>query len=136
MIFGRKDQKPIRIADKQVKEWKYTTCGYCSTGCSIEIGMNEQGNAVASRGVADADVNRGKLCIKGIFEHELFDAAGRGNNPLVRDQIHEQYKEISWDVALDTMGEKIKAIQDKYGKDAFAIVSTFELGNEIPKIAS
>jgi len=130
MIFGRKDQKPIRIADKQVKEWKYTTCGYCSTGCSIEIGVNEQGNAVASRGVADADVNRGKLCIKGIFEHELFDAAGRGNNPLVRDQIHDQYKETNWDSALDTMGDKIKAIQEQYGKDSFAIVSTGQLLTE------
>jgi len=130
MIFGRKDQKPIRIADKQVKEWKYTTCGYCSTGCSIEIGVNEQGNAVASRGVADADVNRGKLCIKGIFEHELFDAAGRGNNPLVREQIHDQYKETNWDSALDTMGDKIKAIQEQYGKDSFAIVSTGQLLTE------
>ncbi|CAM2775433.1 molybdopterin oxidoreductase family protein [Moritella viscosa] len=130
MIFGRKDQKPIRIADKQVKEWKYTTCGYCSTGCSIEIGINKQGNAVASRGVADADVNRGKLCIKGIFEHELFDAAGRGNNPLVRDHIHDQYKETSWDSALDTMGDKIKAIQAQYGKDSFAIVSTGQLLTE------
>jgi ferredoxin-nitrate reductase len=130
MIFGRKDQKPIRIADKKVKEWKYTTCGYCSTGCSIEVGVDEQGNAVASRGVADADVNRGKLCIKGIFEHELFEAAGRGNNPLVREQIHEDYKETDWDAALDTMGGKIKEIQDKYGKDAFAIVSTGQLLTE------
>lgn len=130
MIFGRKDQKPIRIADKQVKEWKYTTCGYCSTGCSIEIGVNEQGNAVASRGVADADVNRGKLCIKGIFEHELFEAEGRGNNPLIRDHIHDKYKETNWDTALDTMSDKIKAIQDQYGKDAFAIVSTGQLLTE------
>ena len=130
MIFGRKDQKPIRIADKQVKEWKYTTCGYCSTGCSIEIGVNEQGNAVASRGVADADVNRGKLCIKGIFEHELFEAQGRGNNPLIREHIHDKYQETNWDSALDSMGEKIKAIQDKYGKDAFAIVSTGQLLTE------
>ena len=130
MIFGRKDQKPIRIADKQVKEWKYTTCGYCSTGCSIEIGVNEQGNAVASRGVADADVNRGKLCIKGIFEHELFEAEGRGNNPLIRDHIHDKYKETNWDTALDTMGDKIKAIQAQYGKDSFAIVSTGQLLTE------
>ena len=49
-IFGRKEQNPIRIADKKVHQWKYTTCGYCSTGCSIEIGLDKEGKAVASRG--------------------------------------------------------------------------------------
>ena len=78
MLFGRKKKNPVKIADKEISEWKYTTCGYCSTGCSIEVGINKQGKAVSSRGVAGADVNRGKLCIKGIFEHELFDTAGRG----------------------------------------------------------
>ncbi len=130
MIFGRKDQKPIRIADKKVEEWKYTTCGYCSTGCSIEVGVDKQGNAVASRGVGDADVNRGKLCIKGIFEHELFEAAGRGNNPLTRQHTHDDYKETDWDMALDTMADKIKAIQAEHGRDAFAIVSTGQLLTE------
>ncbi|WP_299014455.1 molybdopterin oxidoreductase family protein [uncultured Photobacterium sp.] len=130
MLFGREDQKPIRIADKKVVEWKYTTCGYCSTGCSIEVGINEEGKAVASRGVASADVNRGKLCIKGIFEHELFEAAGRGDKPLLRDRFHHDFKETAWDHALDTMADKIKAIQDQHGRDAFAVVSTGQLLTE------
>jgi anaerobic selenocysteine-containing dehydrogenase len=80
MLFGRKKKNPIKIADKGVKEWRYATCGYCSTGCSIEVGLNGDNEPVASRGVADADVNRGKLCIKGMFEHELFrKTAGRGS---------------------------------------------------------
>jgi assimilatory nitrate reductase catalytic subunit len=130
MLFGRKDRNPIRIADKKVVDWKYTTCGYCSTGCSIEVGLNADGKPVASRGVAEADVNRGKLCIKGIFEHELFDAAGRGNNPLVRDKVFEPYQETTWDSALDTMADKIKGIQDKHGRDSFAVVSTGQLLTE------
>src|ERR1019366_2604338 len=73
MLFGRKNRKPISIPVKTVKEWKYTTCNYCSTGCAIEIGLNENGKVVTSRGHAGADVNRGKLCIKGLLEHELFD---------------------------------------------------------------
>ena len=63
MLFGRKTRKPISIPVKDVKEWKYTTCNYCSTGCAIEIGLNEKGKIVTSRGHAGADVNRGKaLC--------------------------------------------------------------------------
>ncbi|MCW9054035.1 MAG: nitrate reductase [Motiliproteus sp.] len=130
MLFGRTDRKPIRIADKKVKEWKYTTCGYCSTGCSIQVGLNEEGRPVSARGAAGADVNRGKLCIKGIFEHELFEAAGRGSEPLLRDKIHEPYQEVSWDSAMDKTASEIKRIQETYGRDAFAIVSTGQILTE------
>ncbi|MFW2371974.1 MAG: molybdopterin oxidoreductase family protein, partial [Gammaproteobacteria bacterium] len=130
MLLGRNKKNPIKIADKNIVEWRYTTCGYCSTGCSIEVGINEDGKAVSSRGVGGADVNRGKLCIKGIFEHELFDSAGRGEKPLIRDRIHEDYQETSWDHALDTMSAKIKDIQNKYGRDAFAVVSTGQILTE------
>jgi anaerobic selenocysteine-containing dehydrogenase len=82
MSFGRTKKNPVRIADKGVTEWQYAACGYCSTGCSIEVGLNPDGKPVASRGVVDADVNRGKLCLRGIFEHELFDLAGRESQPL------------------------------------------------------
>ena len=45
-----------------------------ATGCSIEIGTNADGKLVTSRGVGGADVNHGKLCLKGIFEYEVFEA--------------------------------------------------------------
>jgi len=130
MLFGRKKKNPIKIADKGVVEWKYTTCGYCSTGCSIEVGLNGSGEAVASRGVASADVNRGKLCLKGIYEHELFRSAGRGRIPKMRERIHEEFVEASWDTALDRVGDEIKRIQQKYGRDSFAIVSTGQIMTE------
>ncbi len=40
MLFGRTTRKPISIPAKPVKEWKYSTCNYCSTGCVIELGLN------------------------------------------------------------------------------------------------
>ena len=91
MLFGRCQKNPIKIADKGVVEWKYAACGYCSTGCSIEVGVTADGKPVSSRGVAEADVNRGKLCLKGIFEHELFRTPGRGRTPLMRDKVHEEF---------------------------------------------
>ena len=131
MLFGRNKKNPIMIADKGVKEWRYATCGYCSTGCSIEVGLDADGEPVASRGVADADVNRGKLCIKGIFEHELFrKTAGRGDRPLIRSNRWEDFSETSWDVALDRTTDEIKRIQANYGRDAFAIVSTGQIMTE------
>lgn len=130
MLFGRGKKKVIKIVDKKVVNWTYTTCGYCSTGCSIEVGTNAEGKTVSSRGVGGADVNRGKLCVKGIFEHEIFDAQGRGDQPLIRNHIHQGYETTSWDHALDTVGEQIRHIQKKYGRDSFAIVSTGQLLTE------
>lgn len=130
MLFGRQKKNPIKIADKGVQKWTYSTCNYCSTGCAIEIGTNSDGIPVASRGAADADVNRGKLCVKGIFEHEIFESPGRGKTPLIRDSIHERYQEASWDSALQKMASEIKRIQTTYGRDAFAIVSTGQILTE------
>ncbi len=130
MLFGRSKKNPIKIVDKGVVDWKYTTCGYCSTGCSIEVGLNKQGEAVASRGVGNADVNRGKLCIKGIFEHELFKSAGRGEEPLFRQRIFDDFKPVSWDAALDKTAAEIQRIQSTYGRDSFAVVSTGQILTE------
>lgn len=130
MIFGRRNLNPIKIPDKKVSEWKHATCNYCSTGCSIEIGLDEKGKIISSRGDAAADVNRGKLCIKGILEHEIFNAPGRGVQPWIRDRFQEPTKNVSWDKALDHCAEKIQALQAKYGRDSFAVVSTGQLLTE------
>ena len=130
MLFGRNKKNPIKMADKGVTKWTYSTCGYCSTGCSIEIGTNAEGKAVSSRGVAGADVNRGKLCLKGIFEYQVFEATGRGTTPLIREKTHEPYQASDWDTALDKMADEIKRIQTTYGRDSFAIVSTGQLLTE------
>ncbi|MBL4762899.1 MAG: nitrate reductase [Gammaproteobacteria bacterium] len=130
MLFGRSQKNPITIADKGIVEWKSLTCGYCSTGCSMEVGLNEKGAPVSSRGDAAADVNRGKLCLKGIFEHELFTSAGRGTVPKKRDHWHQEWQETNWDTALDTTHAEIKRIQEKYGRDSFAVISTGQMLTE------
>lgn len=130
MLFGRSKKNPVKIADKGVVKWKYAACGYCSTGCAIEVGLNAEGKAVSSRGVADADVNRGKLCLKGIFEHELFDSAGRGLEPKIREQWHQPWRPTDWDTALDKVHDEIRRIQEKHGRDSFAIISTGQMLTE------
>ena len=130
MVFGRGQKNPIKITDKQIVEWKYATCGYCSTGCSMEVGFNESNEAVSSRGLGGADVNRGKLCLKGIMEHELFASAGRGNKPLIRQHWHQDFVETNWDCALDATAVGLKKIQQKYGRDSIAIISTGQMLTE------
>jgi len=130
MLLGRTQKNPIKITDKKIVEWKYATCGYCSTGCSMEVGFNKDNHAVSSRGVGGADVNRGKLCLKGIMEHELFVSEGRGDKPLIRNHWHEEFKETTWDTSLDDVADNLKKIQEKYGRDSIAIVSTGQMLTE------
>ena len=130
MLFGRRRKNPIRIADKGVVEWKYTTCGYCSVGCSVEVGLNADGKPVTTRGVGNADVNRGKLCIKGLTEAEVFQAAGRGATPKMRARTFEAFEPTTWDAALDTVAAEFQRIQEKYGRDAVAVISTGQIMTE------
>ncbi|HEY5600395.1 MAG TPA: molybdopterin-dependent oxidoreductase, partial [Candidatus Manganitrophaceae bacterium] len=130
MLFSRHRKNPIQLAEKPVEKWVYTTCGYCSTGCSMAVGVNREGKAVTLRGVEDADVNRGKLCLKGIFEFELFTTPNRGTLPLIRSAAFEPYREATWDEALDRTAAEIKRIQSTYGRDSFAVVSTGQIFTE------
>jgi assimilatory nitrate reductase catalytic subunit len=130
MLFGRRKKNPIKLPDKGVVEWKYATCGYCSTGCSIEVGINKGGEAVTTRGVADAPVNKGKLCIKGLTEAAIFNAPGRGTDPLMRDHTYNDWQTTDWDSALDKTAAEFKRIQEKYGPDSVAVVSTGQILTE------
>ena len=130
MLFGRKNKNPIIINNKGQVEWKYTTCGYCSVGCSIEVGLDQSGKAVTTRGVGGADVNRGKLCVKGLTEAGIFEGNGRGTSPKIRESIEVEYQNCDWDTALDKTAAEFKRIQAKYGRDSIGIVSTGQIFTE------
>jgi anaerobic selenocysteine-containing dehydrogenase len=112
-----------RVADKWVK----TTCGYCSVGCGMLVGVKD-GKAVSVRGNPDHSVNLGKLCPKGLSEHHTLDAPGRAQQPLLRKD--GKLVPVSWDEALNTMVEKFRAVQQKYGNDALGVVGTGQLLTE------
>jgi len=130
MLFGRTKKNPVTLPRKEVARWETVTCGYCSTGCSIDVGLDAQGRAISCRGNAEADVNRGKLCLKGIFEFELFETAGRGTHPKIRPHIRAPWERASWDEALDKLHDEIVRIQEKHGPDSFAIISTGQMLTE------
>ena len=111
MLFGRRKKNPILLPDKGVVEWKYATCGYCSTGCAMEVGLNAEGVAVTTRGVADAPVNRGKLCIKGLTKAGIFEATGRATAPMLRDKAWHDWQKTDWESALNKTAAEFQRIQ-------------------------
>lgn len=112
-----------RVADT----WTKTTCGYCSVGCGMLIGTRD-GKAVAARGNPDHPVNRGKLCPKGLSEHQILTAPGRATTPMLRK--NGVLVPVSWDEALDTMVSRIGGIQAQHGREAFGVIGTGQLLTE------
>src|SRR5262249_2815271 len=111
-----------RVADK----WVRTTCGYCSVGCGMLIGVRD-GKAVAARGDERHPVNRGKLCPKGLSEHHTISAQGRAQYPMLRQGGRKQGKlaRVSWDEALDTMIARTRGLGSALG-----VISTGQLVTE------
>jgi assimilatory nitrate reductase catalytic subunit len=112
---------------RAAEKWVATTCGYCSVGCGMLVGVRD-GKAVAVCGNADHAVNRGKLCPKGLSEHRTIAAEGRATHPLLRK--NGALVRVSWDEAIQTMVERFSAIQGAHGRESLAVLSTGQLVTE------
>jgi hypothetical protein len=53
---------------KHADRWVNSTCGYCSVGCGVQLGVKDR-RVVSVRGNPDHPVNSGKHCPKGPTEH-------------------------------------------------------------------
>lgn len=114
-----------RLAD----HWVKTTCGYCSVGCGMEIGVRD-GKAVSVKGDLEHPVNMGRLCPKGLSEHHIIDAEGRLTQPLLRKGATDPQLPISWDLALNTLVGGFQRLLDQYGPESVAVISTGQLVTE------
>jgi len=112
-----------RVPDR----WVPTTCGYCSVGCGMFIGV-KGGRAVSVRGDADHPVNRGMLCPKGLSEHHTIAADNRALHPLLRKD--GAMSRVSWDEALETMAARFRDTQARYGPGSVGVISTGQLVTE------
>ncbi|HEX5226112.1 MAG TPA: nitrate reductase [Bryobacteraceae bacterium] len=125
--YSRGESTGYTSARKIPDHWVATTCGYCSVGCGIEIGV-KNGKAIASRALASHPVNRGKLCPKGLSEHYTIDAENRAKYPLLRK--NGKLVRVGWDEALDTMVDRFRAIQARHGRQSLGVLSTGQMVTE------
>jgi len=125
--FARSESTGYVSAKKIPDYWVPTTCGYCSVGCGIEIGV-KNGSAIASRPLTSHPVNRGKLCPKGLSEHYTLQAPNRAKYPLLRKR--GKLVRVSWDEALTTLVERFRNVQEKYGPGVLGVISTGQLVTE------
>ena len=125
--YGTDAEFGYTSAQKIPDRWVSTTCGYCSVGCGMFLGIKD-GKAVSVRGNPAHPVNLGKLCPKGLSEHYTLEAPNRARYPLLRKG--GKLEQIGWDEALDTMVEKFRTTQQKYGPSSLGVVSTGQLVTE------
>jgi formate dehydrogenase major subunit len=105
-----------------------TTCPYCGVGCQQLLHVKD-GKIVKVTAVEDAQPNQGRLCVKGRFAYDFIYSEDRLKTPLIREKNGE-FREASWDEALDLVATKFKEIIKKDGPDAIAGVSCARSINE------
>lgn len=64
-------------------------------------------------GDPDSPVNEGRLCPKGASALQLAVSNRRVASPLYREPGAAQWKQVSWDFALDKLASNIKASRDR-----------------------
>jgi predicted molibdopterin-dependent oxidoreductase YjgC len=104
-----------------------TTCPYCGVGCQQWLHMKD-GRIAKVTAVEDAMPNQGRLCVKGRFAYDFIYSEDRLKTPLIKE--NGNFREASWDEALDLVATKFKDIIKKDGPDAIAGVSCARSINE------
>ena len=95
------------------------TCTYCSVACGILISSmgdrskSAQSNIIHVEGDPDHPVNRGTLCPKGSALLDVVHSPGRLKAPRYRAPGGTQFKEVTWDWALDRIARLMKDDRDK-----------------------
>jgi formate dehydrogenase major subunit len=95
------------------------TCTYCSVACGILIytlgdrAKNAVSDVIHIEGDPDHPVNRGTLCPKGSALLDIVHAPTRLKVPKYRAPGASEFKEVSWDFALDRIAKLMKADRDQ-----------------------
>jgi formate dehydrogenase major subunit len=102
--------KPLKI--KYAKETT-TICPYCSVGCSIIISTTSYGKVINAEGDPNSPINAGALCTKGGSLYQMsINNTNRLTKPLYRAPYEGEWKEVSWEWALDKIAGNVKKSRD------------------------
>jgi predicted molibdopterin-dependent oxidoreductase YjgC len=119
-------EKDARYA---VRPWETTqvrtTCSYCGVGCQLNLHVKD--DRVVKVTGADGP-NHGSLCVKGRFGYHFIGSPERLTTPLIKE--NGQFREASWDEALDLTARRLRQIRDDHGSDTIGVLSSARMSNE------
>jgi formate dehydrogenase alpha subunit len=117
-----------------------TTCPFCGVGCQLELHLKDD-YIYKVTSPFDSVVNHGNLCVKGRFGYDFVFHPARVTVPLIRrtpqrpgrrTQAFElsEWREASWDEALDYTADRLVAIYREHGAEAMAVYCCAKATNE------
>jgi formate dehydrogenase major subunit len=108
-------------------ESKRTVCTHCSVGCGV---IAEVQNGVWTRQQPDFDspLNLGGHCAKGASVREHGHGERRLKYPL--KMVNGKWQRLTWDQAIDEIGDRLLDIREKNGPDAVMWVGSAKFSNE------
>ncbi len=140
---------PASIVDKdgvghsKVDKKIDSVCPYCGVGCQIEYNVKD--NKIKYVNGVDGPANKNRLCVKGRFGFDYVNNPERLTKPLIRikdkpkdlhpninfSNIHEYFREASWDEALDYAAQGfLKLIKQRDVKSNLAGFGSAKCSNE------
>lgn len=105
-----------------------THCCFCGQGCGIQLKVRDN-KVIGFEPWEEFPFNKGKLCPKGVKRYMQGNHPDRLLSPLKR-QEGVGFVPISWEEAFKATTNGIRQVQEKYGKDAVAVLSGVSLTNE------
>ena len=124
--IGKADAASDAAASTEVKR---TVCTHCSVGCSVDATV-VNGVWTRQEPVFDSPLNLGAHCAKGasVREHGMHEHSHRLKSPM--KLVDGKYQKISWDQAINEIGDKLNAIKKESGPDAVFWVGSSKHSNE------
>ena len=117
-----------------------STCPYCGVGCQIDLNIKDD-RIFRVDAPVDAAPNFGRLCVKGRFGTDFVHHPSRLTAPLIRRMQQtpghrtaadspDDWREASWDEALDTVAERLLDLRERYTPDSITANASAKATNE------
>ncbi len=106
-----------------------TTCAYCGVGCSFKAEMRGD-ELVRMVPYKHGKANRGHSCVKGRFAYGYASHQDRILNPMIRENISDPWREVSWAEAMEFTAVRMKGIIDTHGRHSVGVITSSRCTNE------
>lgn len=106
-----------------------TTCAYCGVGCGFKAEMKGT-EVVRMVPWKDGKANEGHACVKGRFAWGYATHADRITQPMIRETINDDWREVSWDEAFSYAAKRFRDIQKRHGVNSIGGLVSSRCTNE------
>jgi formate dehydrogenase major subunit len=102
-------------------------CTFCSVGCTVKAEV-ANGVWVGQEPAWESPINRGSHCAKGAAAREVVHGGRRLRYPM--KLINGHWIRISWETAINEIGDRLLAIRERSGPDAVHWIGSAKFSNE------